>query len=187
MGGILGARTVFEFVLDSVLPHRVGDACHHCGSTSSPVFDYSGEIVNPLLAADTELALAEPEVDLLCAKCIHGGNVRRSMSPELEANLKELASDRSAARDAWDQLPEIPLFLQEFDWPFCCDAWCVFTGSPLDMETLLAWVERSVLWDKGAEVEGRDFVREGPPESLDEVSRFCCSTCEAQYHVDQFT
>ena len=64
-----------------------GTQCHHCETESAPIYDFFGEIVDPDLAADPQLARDEPEVSELCAECILGGNIRKHITPEIQKTI----------------------------------------------------------------------------------------------------
>lgn len=116
--------------------------CQHCERTGVPVFRYPGVIVDPSFAADPELAATDPEVFELCAGCINSSATERTDHFEAGQLIARFASDPQAAWNAYHRLPDIPLFLQRFDWPICCGTWCVFTGSPIDHAALVA-IQRS--------------------------------------------
>lgn len=180
--------SVFTYVADAALRSVANEVCQQCERTGVPVYGYTGTIVHPHLAADEQLAQWEPEVYYLCADCIQGGNVVRSNRRDVEQTVQSLAKDPARAWQAFNLLPGIPLFLQGcFDWPFCCDTWCEFTGSPIDFQQLLATQHSQQYWQKGLGKTPRNFDIQGPPESLQEVSLFACSCCAARYYTDQFS
>lgn len=179
---------IFKYVADDALRCVANEVCQQCERPERPVFGYTGTIVDPHLAANVELAQEEPEVFYLCADCIQGGNVVRSNQRDVEQTVQRLATDPARAWQAFNWLPGIPLFLQGcFDWPFCCDTWCEFTGSPVDFQQLLATQQSQQYWEKGLGKTPRKFDTQGAPESLREVSLFACSCCLACYYTDQFS
>jgi hypothetical protein len=179
--------TIFKHVDDNALRTCGGDKCQFCERNDVPVYSYPGRIINPSLAANPDLAKAYPEVDELCAQCINSGNVHRRYLSNAEKIIKRFARDESQAWVEFHQLPDVPLFLQGFDWPMCCGRWADFTGSPETMADLIELDQRRVAWEGGPIEKGRDFKRDGPPESLNEISLFRCWTCGRGYYVDQFT
>ncbi|TDS83921.1 hypothetical protein [Comamonas sp. JUb58] len=104
--------TVFKYVVDTALCSVANELCQHCERPELPVYGYRGTVVDPQLAANVELAQAEPEVFYLCADCIQGGNVVRSNRHDVEQTVQRLATDPARAWQAFNQLPGIPLFLQ---------------------------------------------------------------------------
>src|SRR5262245_8119780 len=70
--------SVFKHVSDSALYPCGGDECHHCGRADRPIYDYTGQIVEPSLAANPKLAAEEPHVYEVCADCIREGNLRKA-------------------------------------------------------------------------------------------------------------
>lgn len=176
----------FRHIADSALEPCEGTVCHHCERDDRPIFEYSGRIVDPKLAADPALAEEEPEVSELCADCILGGNVVRDMDDRLRALVDKLSDSRRLWRE-FQQLPEIPLFLQGFDWPLCCGDWCELVGCADNHRSLVERHEQSRAWDRGPTSYRRDFRSDGAPESLREISFFRCHHCRRETHIDQFT
>jgi len=179
--------SVFIHVADAALCASGDDPCQHCDRPDVPVYSYFGEIIDPERANDPELARQEPTVHELCADCILGGNIRRDVDDHILKMIEQFASDRDQALVEFQQLPEIPMFLQSMDWPICCGRWCEFVGAAASFEEL---VQRQALangWHHGPTLSRRLFAEDGPPESLDEISFFRCHTCGKQYEIDQFT
>lgn len=180
--------TVFPHVADSALRACGGVECHHCGTATRPVYRYPGRIVEPARSADPALATADPDIEEACAHCILGGNLRRRACLEAEFIAGRFSLDRTAIRRSFDQLPDVALFLQGFDWPICCDDWCEFVGSPDDMDRLIALQASARYWEKGPRnAASRNFGDCGPPESMSEISEFRCLRCASRFYVDQFT
>jgi hypothetical protein len=179
--------TVFKHVADSALGSGLGTACHHCEREDLPIYPYFGEIVNPELAHDPQLAREEPAVSELCAECIVGGNVRRDNHFEAESTIARFAADPDRAWKEFHQLPNLPLFLQRLDWPMCCGEWCEFTGIPGSYRDLLKIQDGCQGWNRGPGAPPRDFREGGAPASLREVSVFHCHECGSGYYTDQFT
>jgi len=124
--------TVFKHVDDKALRSLEGSQCHYCERSDVPVYSYFGVIVNPTSAANVELATEEPEVDELCAECINSGKIERRDRFAAEQIIPRFAKESEQAWEEVHRLPEVPLFLQGFDWPMCCGIWTDFTGSPPD-------------------------------------------------------
>lgn len=180
--------TIFKYVADAALRSVANEVCQQCERPEVPAYSYAGTMLDPHLAANAELAQEEPEVSYLCASCILGSNVVRSNRRDVAQIVEKLAKDPASAWDAFNQLPGIPLFLQGcFDWPFCCNTWCEFTGSPLNFQQLLATQQSHQYWENGLGKMARKFDTQGPPESLREVSLFTCTSCPACYYTDQFS
>jgi hypothetical protein len=101
-----------------------------------PIYRYSGEIIDPSLAADPVLAAEAPDIGECCADCIVGGNLRKANYRVRDARrmIARFASGEVRQLEEYHRLPEIPLFLQRDDWPICCGDWCEFTGIPTDYE-----------------------------------------------------
>lgn len=161
--------------------------CHHCGRTVSPLFYYSGKIVDPALSADPDLAREQPEIEEACAECIAGGNLNRDTYETMEATrlLSAGGADVPRMLDAMHRHPDAPLFLRDFDWPVCCREWCEFIGVPESREegvrvpaAFTFWRHGPAVWDYGFDLE---------PESLLEVNRFRCLQCSKPYFVWQCT
>lgn len=161
--------------------------CQYCERAGVPVFGYPGMITDPSHAANPELARTEPEVFELCADCINSSAVKRTDDFQASRLVARFASNPQEALRSYHRLPDIPLFLQSFDWPICCGTWCVFTGSPSDNAALVAVQSSHQYWQEGPATSGRDFASEGEPESMTEISCFRCDTCGNRHYTDQFT
>ncbi|WP_313253272.1 hypothetical protein [Stenotrophomonas sp.] len=179
---------IFKFIADDALRASGAGPCHLCERAGVPVYDYTGEIINPDLAADPALAREEPKISWLCADCINGGNVRRTDTWAVADTVRRFAADPVAVWHDFNTLPGIPLFLQgKFDWPLCCGAWVEFTGCPSDLPGLLAIQASHQYWEGGPSAMPRGFKAKGRPESFREVSLFRCGSCVQGYYTDQFT
>lgn len=180
--------SVFTFVADEALRPADADACHHCGGSNQPIYDYFGEIIDPEQAADPQLARDHPDVSWLCAPCINGGNVRRTDTWSVEDTIPRFAENAEAAWADFNRLPNIPLFLQgKLDWPMCCGTWCEFTGSPENLDELITVQKTHQYWAGGPASARRDFATQGEPELLEEISLFRCTRCSQRFYTDQFT
>lgn len=180
--------SVLTYVADNALRRIEGGVCHLCEFRQEAVYPYYGEIIDPELARNPELARQEPEVSELCAGCINGGNVKRTDAWTVSEVVSRFSSEPARAWLGFNKLPNIPLFIQGvFDWPMCCGDWCEFVGSPSSLVELQAAQRSRQYWAKGPSAEPRDFVKDGPPESFQEVSMFACKHCASGYYTDQFT
>ena len=178
--------SVFKHVDDTALRECGGEECHLCGRSDVPIYGYFGEIVDPSMT-EPDAAPGANEVDELCADCINSGRVRRRFTWEAEKIITGFAKDAEFAWAEFHKLPDAPLFLQGFDWPMCCGVWSDFTGSPETEAELPRVRQTHAPWALGPTDFARDFERDGPPESLDEISLFTCKTCGKGYFIDQFT
>jgi hypothetical protein len=179
--------TTFRYIADAALRGMDEGECHHCGRTVSPLFYYSGVIVDPNLSSDPDLAREEPRVDEACGPCILSGNLRKDayIVGIATRQLRQFGADVPSMLEGLHRTPEVPLFLQGFDWPVCCGEWCEFTGTPQSYEesvqvppTRTLWRYGPATWDYGFDLE---------PESLREVSLFRCLRCPNLYFVWQCT
>ncbi|WP_442506735.1 CbrC family protein [Novipirellula sp. SH528] len=177
--------SLFTYIDDTALIPCGGTQCHHCETESAPIFNFDGEIINPDLAANPQLARDEPEVSELCAECILGGNLRKDITPEIRKTINRFATDIDSALAAFGKTPSIPLFLQYNDWPMCCGDWAEFFGTPQTADESETVPQRFLYWER----EPRDWTSEYAlrPESLREVSLFRCTTCDRQLFTWQFT
>ncbi len=149
------------------------------------IFNFDGEIIDPDLAANPQLARDEPEVSELCAECILGGNIRKDFTPEIQNTINRFAADHDTALAAFGRTPNIPLFIQYIDWPMCCGDWAEFIGTPENADESETVPQRFHYWERGP----RDWTSDHAlrPESLREVSLFRCTTCDRQLFAWQFT
>jgi uncharacterized protein CbrC (UPF0167 family) len=90
--------------------------------------------------------------------------------------------------DELRRTPEIPLFLQNDDWPYCCGDFCEYIGSPKSYDESKDLPGISNYWDSGvsnySELFGEMTLE---PESLSEVCKFKCSSCSKDYFTWQST
>lgn len=180
--------SVLTYVSDEALCVSELGPCQHCARPDVPAYNFWGEVIDPNLAADVELAIEEPELNCLCADCINGGNIRRTDTWAVEDTVSRFAGDEAMVWREFNKLPDIPLFIQgKLDWPLCCGGWTEFIGAPSTLAELLALQKTHQYWKAGPSNTPRDFVRDGPPESLYEVSAFACPACNSRYYTDQFT
>ncbi len=179
--------TQFRYIADAALRGMDEGECHHCGRVVSPLFYYSGEIVDPNLSSDPRLAREEPRVCEACGPCILGGNLRRDDYTVGIATrkLRQFGADVPRMLDALHRMPNAPLFLQGFDWPVCCGEWCEFTGCPQTYEESAQVPAERTLWRRGP--AEWDYGFDLQPETLDEVSFFRCLHCAHLYFVWQCT
>lgn len=157
---------------------------HCCERTDVPLYDYFGKIVDPEFAKSPEMAKDE-DVDELCADCILSGNVRKHNLDLIERTANRLAENPEKAIEAFHLFPQIPLFLQDQDWPTCCDDWCEYIGSPEDYDASVAIPDQSIFWDNG--VKKWQLPHSLEPESLLEVNVFRCFSCAKTYFTWQST
>ena len=179
---------IFKSVADAALRSVDGEICQQCERPQVPAYRYTGEIIDPRKAADTQLAEEEPEVHYLCADCIHGGNVQRTDTWAVEHTIQRFAADPQKAWREFHLLPDAPLFLQgKLDWPFCCNTWCEFVACPTSLQELFAVQQSHQYWENGPAAKPRDFHSGGPPESMREISLFACASCTNRYYTDQYS
>ena len=179
---------IFKSVADAALRSVDGEICQQCERPQVPAYRYTGEIIDPRKAADTQLAEEEPEVHYLCADCIHGGNVQRTDTWAVEHTIQRFAADPQKAWREFHLLPDAPLFLQgKLDWPFCCNTWYEFVACPTSLQVLFAVQQSHQYWENGPAAKPRDFHSGGPPESMREISLFACASCTNRYYTDQYS
>ena len=179
---------IFKSVADAALRSVDGEICQQCERPQVPAYRYTGEIIDPRKAADTQLAEEEPEVHYLCADCIHGGNVQRTDTWAVEHTIQRFAADPQKAWREFHLLPDAPLFLLgKLDWPFCCNTWYEFVACPTSLQELFAVQQSHQYWENGPAAKPRDFHSGGPPESLREISLFACASCTNRYYTDQYS
>lgn len=181
--------TVFTYVADNALKPALcaGSHCHFCARSDVAIFDYMGTIISPERAADPAQAREYPEVEVLCVDCINSDAIEKWSDKSIESLISRFATDQQAAWKEFHKLPDMPGFAQYFDWPICCGMWCEFIGHPESLAELIEVQGSHVYWHNGSASGARDFANEGEPESLWEISRFRCLSCEKKYYVDQFT
>lgn len=179
--------THFSSIADDALYAAcpLGEPCQHCDRKDQPVFDYDGHVLDPALAADPELARQEPEVFYVCAACVQGGNLRKNKVGLMEALGPVPPPDRERAAEAYHRLPDVPVFLQDKDWPWCCGAWSEFVGCPADYEAARKVPDEYAYWC--GQPAPWELTFDLQPESLREISLFVCPGCATRRFVWQST
>lgn len=179
--------TTFRYIAEPALePSELGE-CQHCERPDIPSYDYPGEIIDPTLAANPQLAADEPEIHAACADCINGGNIRKSEYEirEIQPVINAFSDDPVTAIDRYHQIPHIPLMMQREDWPMCCGDWCEFVGNPADHDASVLVPSQHQFWNRGPVEPHFDY--ELRPESLSEVCIFQCLSCDKSYFIWQPT
>jgi hypothetical protein len=187
--------TVFRHIADEVLRPKKGyrRTCQVCARTGVDVYPASGNIALPDGSEGADCAVA-------CAECLLGGRVEPTCAFQVDEVIRSyldrqfkdhtgLFRLRRAAElaAAYRQTPDIPLFLQNNDWPLCCGDLTEFFGSPRNKRELIRLSRTAVYWKKKVRENDVDFADTGPPESYDEVSMFRCPSCAKVYWTWQFT
>lgn len=165
---------------------HVGDvvSCPIC-KKQGLLYPCNGFLTSPGGMCDDENP--ESEISEACADCIDAEKVARIEEYEFVDYLKGRYKDGVHFRDGLRRTPQLPLLMQREDWAFCCNDLCEFVGSPATYEELLVIVGSCHYWDRIRENRPRDFRRDGPPESLNEISAFRCLHCPKRFWIDQFT
>ena len=181
----LGA-TFPQIADDALIDSDLGE-CQCCERTDVPSYDYRGEILEPALAANPELAMSEPEIHAACDKCILSGAVKKSAHEisEVQKLIDEISRNNPNALEQYHQIPHIPLMMQREDWPHCCDAWCEYTGVPSNQQESVAVPATYQFWNRQPANPHWDF--ELRPESLNEVCLFQCTSCDKLFFIWQPT
>lgn len=179
--------TVFQYIADAALEPSGLGACQHCDRSNVTSYAYHGEIVDASLAANPQLAREDPEIYAACADCIRGGNLRKSTYDlsQIQRVVDGFAHDKAAAIVRYNGIPQIPLMMQNEDWPMCCGDWCEFHGNPKDTLESVDVPRKSEYWEFGIGKWEFDFELE--PESLREVCVFRCRMCDRSYFIWQPT
>ena len=177
----------FRYIADDALKESGLGECQHCERVGVPSFNYRGIIIDPQLAANTELASQDNDIFAACSDCIHGGNIRKDDYEvgQIQGIINSFASDKEAAVRSYHLIPRIPLMMQNEDWPLCCNDWCEFIGNPADYEASVRVPNENKFWDHGPSNHSFDF--ELRPESLREVCLFRCVSCPKTYFIWQPT
>lgn len=179
--------STFRYISDAAMEESDLGECQHCESPGIPSYNYRGEIIDPTLAANSELASKDNGIFAACAPCIHGGNLRKDEYElgRVRPIIDSFASDRIAAVRSYHLIPHIPLMMQDEDWPMCCGDWCEFIGNPPDYEASVRVPFEYQFWDHRPVNRKRDY--ELRPESLREVCLFRCLSCPRTYFIWQPT
>jgi hypothetical protein len=173
----------FRYIADNALAQSNLGSCQHCERTEFSSYDYCGEIINPRLAANVELATTDNKIFAACAACIHGGNIRKTDFElgRVQPIIDSFALDKVSAARNYHLIPHIPLMMQDQDWPMCCGDWCEYVGNPKDDEESVRVPSQFQFWDHRPSNETVDD--ELRPESLREVCLFRCLSCARLLHL----
>ena len=89
--------------------------------------------------------------------------------------------------DALRRTPQLPLFLQAEDWPFCCADFCEYQGTPPTYQEAIEMGRKLPYWEYGPADFEEIFGMTLQPEVLEEVCLFQCLTCKNQMFTWQMT
>lgn len=179
--------SVFRYISDEAMHESDLGNCQHCDRDGVVSYDYRGEIVDPKLASDVELAEEEPGVFAACAECILGGNLKKDdyetsrMRPLVDA----FAAGNEQILIAYHKIPHIPLMMQDEDWPICCGDWCEYVGYPSDYDQSVKVPDNYIFWQRSPSSQKLGFPLK--PESLREVCLFGCLHCSKSFFIWQPT
>lgn len=183
VGGGAETGSIFPEIADVALRPAAEGPCSRCGRAGLRRYPYVGKVVRYPAGRSSE----DPHVTALCAPCVLRGDVERRVPPELREAVTRYAADPEEALRVLHRLPDVPLFMQDFDGPLCCGAFSEFVGSPATDFELLEAQRTCAPWQYGQDGYARDFAAHGMPESLDEISVFACRSCGRRHLVDQFS
>lgn len=185
----------FELIADDAIKIWYPDetTCAFCGNENTDVYEVCGCKVGlgQYVFEKLPKEVAAEEKEGACEKCIKEGEIKWSSEWEIEDIIKKHCSDPEAEILKLRRNPALPKCIQWLDWAICCGELCEFTGSPKTEEELVSYITHAEYWDgyleEGEDLSPRDLVNFGPPEFLDEVSKFKCKKCNKEYWIDQFT
>lgn len=170
MGGI------FRLISDDAL--EVEDAryyteCQVCRKLEVPLYRCQG-----YLAREDGTPDPFQDVYVACEDCLRHGRVVHIDEYRTDPLIERFARDPQTEKQSLRMTPRIPLQTQGTDWPLCCGVLTEFVGSPCSVEDLFRVQDDGTPWDLGpVESPYYDVRRDGPPESLREVSCFRCFVC----------
>ena len=180
--------SVFKYIKDEAIVSEDSSyykECQVCGKKNCSVYKASGFILKADGSHDDEDP--DSEIYVACADCIRKGKVARFGEWETDDFLKQNFDNWQDLQKALRITPQIPLMLQKDDWVICCNEISEFTGVPGSYEELIEYTEKAQYWERGISGYSRRFREDGPPESLNEISKFECTKCKKRYWIDQFT
>lgn len=180
--------TLFQHIADDALVAEDASYythCHVCEKQNVAVYKAMGFILREDATYDDEDP--DAEVYVACAECIQAEKIARFGEWEMDDFLKDNYENWQELRRELRMTPQIPCMMQSSDWVICCGMICEFTGSPKTYEELVVYTEKAKYWHRGKDEYRRNFRSQGPPEELDEVSKFRCGRCEREYWIDQYT
>jgi hypothetical protein len=178
--------TLFKYISDEVIANVEQGECPSCGK--------SGQLF-PIDATpnQNEWDVYGDRVEELCAECLRSIPLRKLACRPQERQLQEMINRHFPKGtlipemrlgkfigicDELRRTPQMPLFLQGEDWPFCCGDLTEYVGVPSSYEESIRIGKDFKMWDHGfrpyEELFG-DMKLE--PESLREVCIFRCQKC----------
>ncbi len=188
---------LFRYIIDQVAAQAETGICHYCDQART---------VYPIRAVADDADYWDKgteQIDELCAHCIRVipliSLATRESERWLTAHInshypkgtlsKELRQTKLIGlADRLRRTPEMPLFLQGDDWPFCCGEWCEFLGVPDNGQAAIALVDTDTYWSGGPGTYASEFGDMTlEPEDLEEVSLFRCLHCHQPFFTWQFT
>ena len=179
--------SIFKYIDDSLLPGGVEpDPCPNCDrGADAYLIDATPE--------QEEWDVYGPRVESLCVECIRSIPLRRLQPRDCEKKIQQLINAHfkkgtltGAERhnrfvgicDEFRRTPQLPLFLQGEDWPYCCGDFSEFIGTPGSYEESIRIGREMSHWDHGPEdYESMYGEMTLEPEELKEVNIFRCLQC----------
>ena len=177
--------SIFKYIKDKVLvcaDSEIHPECDVCGKSNVAVYETMGFPIRDDGTIDDD-----DEVVVACVACFSAGKVARMGEASIEEFLKRNYPNWKQLLLELRKTPQIPYCAQEDDWAICCNDLCEFIGVPESFDDLLNFIDSATYWTRGNDAFVRDFRQDGPPESLNEISKFQCLECKRQYWIDQFT
>ena len=138
----------------------------------------------------------------LCVSCFGKGTRARSDS-DIEETISRFGHSHERLHHSARWLPDLPHFMQFFDWPLCCDDWCIFVGWPMTMISARRASVETQPWKRGPvqpalwrRLLGKKWapvtfeIGAPPDESPDwflDLNVFRCARCSRCFVVSQPT
>ena len=180
----------FKYIADAVLSKLLesDEECQHCGKKDRDVYAFNGEIINPNLSFDVELAKDEPEIYYACEECIKSGNLIPDEYIEDEIKRKSPDTMQGIIEGVEFRQKPYVMFLQNPEWPYCCGDMTELIGeTPLEgthFDEYKCWEPMS---PAVSEFQLKDFYPLGKLDVLYTMNLFHCNECSSKYWNFQYS
>lgn len=158
---------LFKLISDGSL-HIIEDeaTCQFCNNTDSQAYKFESYLNDD----DNEF------YSYLCKECIFKNNFIPSTAFDWEKTLAK-CDDVIKSKILLNKTPDIPCFIQNFDWPICCGQLCEFSGIPKNENEIKTYPTSKLYWEYGFKNYNNSY--EYPPisEFLQDVGLFKCNLC----------
>lgn len=187
---------IFKLIADDALEtmNKDYDECHVCGQLQVDLYPYQGSVKSK--------DETKEDIDIVCRDCIITKDLNRIEDwvfiPKIKVYVENLDLTENEKSDLTKRLcelyqrtPDIPMFMQQTDIPFCCADITEFIGTPnkvnelLDIDTCIYWKNKPDTDISWTDIKSLDIKNPNVNNALMDINVFKCSHCDNNYFTYQ--